>query len=172
MSGGRRFNKRRRRRRRPSYRKSLQLLKKNIQYFNTIMRFINFFVGHFCPPGSESGSSRPKSVRIHASRSGSTIPSSRWITIYQAQVIRILLSRKTPSSFSKHNFLFFWGGGGNRGGVFSNCRPTTLLLPNKNFLSFFLPETRFYYTQSKLLSLSLDHVLYFTRTSLLSLYST
>ncbi len=40
----------------PSYRRSLQPSKKNIQQFKT-WNFFSFFVGHFCPPGSGSGSS-------------------------------------------------------------------------------------------------------------------
>ncbi len=41
---------------RPSYRRSLQPSKKNIQHFITwkFCPFFLFFVGHFCPPGSGS----------------------------------------------------------------------------------------------------------------------
>jgi hypothetical protein len=55
---------------RPSYRRSLTPSKENIQRFNqnnTVpVHFLTFFLGHFCPPGSGSGSSRTISVRIHA----------------------------------------------------------------------------------------------------------
>ncbi len=40
---------------RPSYRRSLQLSKENIQPFKTWNLKKIFFVGHFCPPGSGSG---------------------------------------------------------------------------------------------------------------------
>jgi hypothetical protein len=42
--------------RRPSYRRSFQLPKENIQHFKTwkFLIFFYFFVGHFCPPGSGS----------------------------------------------------------------------------------------------------------------------
>jgi hypothetical protein len=44
-----------------SYRRSLQPSEENIQNFKTSL--ISIFVGHFYPPGSVSGSSRPKSMR-------------------------------------------------------------------------------------------------------------
>ena len=60
---------------RPSYRRSLQHSKKNIQHFKT-WKFCTFsiFVGYFCPPGSGSGSAiwmririqQLKLMRIHA----------------------------------------------------------------------------------------------------------
>ncbi len=40
---------------RPTYRRSLQPSKENIQHFKTSL--FSIFVGHFCPPGSGSGSS-------------------------------------------------------------------------------------------------------------------
>ncbi len=56
---------------RSSYRRSLQLTKENIQHFKKY-NFLTFsiFVGHFCPPGSDSGSgSTDLWIRIQ-SRSG------------------------------------------------------------------------------------------------------
>ncbi len=48
---------------RPSYRRSLQLSKENIQHLKTwnFFNFFSSFVGHFCPPGSGSGFL----IRIH-----------------------------------------------------------------------------------------------------------
>ncbi len=43
---------------RSSYRRSLQLSKEAIQHFKTFT-FFSTFVGHFCPPGSGSGSTDP-----------------------------------------------------------------------------------------------------------------
>ncbi len=50
---------------RPSYRRSLQPSKENIQHFKT-WKFYTFsiFVGHFCPPGSGSGSAIWMRIRI------------------------------------------------------------------------------------------------------------
>ncbi len=45
---------------RPSWRRSLQLSKEAIQHFKTWHFWIfSTFVGHFCPPGSVSGSTDP-----------------------------------------------------------------------------------------------------------------
>ncbi len=47
---------------RPSYRRNLQPSKENIYVALQKLKFINFFsifVGHFCPPGSRSGSRDP-----------------------------------------------------------------------------------------------------------------
>ncbi len=48
---------------RPSYRKSLLPTKDNIQHFKTWNFFT--FVSNYCPPGSVSGTSRPKWMRIY-----------------------------------------------------------------------------------------------------------
>jgi hypothetical protein len=51
---------------RPSYRRSLQPSKENIQHFKIwkFCTFFYFFVGHFCPPGSGSGSAIWMRIRI------------------------------------------------------------------------------------------------------------
>jgi hypothetical protein len=41
---------------RPSYKRSLQLSKENVQALQN-MKFFTTFVGHFCPPGPRSGGS-------------------------------------------------------------------------------------------------------------------
>ncbi len=64
---------------RPSYRKSLQPSKENIQSntskFNFFL-FFSIFVDHFCPPGS--GSILPKSMRIRIRNTGWFVVVSRW----------------------------------------------------------------------------------------------
>ncbi len=51
---------------RPSYKRSLQLSKENLQHFKT-WNFLIFstFVGHFCPPGFGSGFRIRNRIRIH-----------------------------------------------------------------------------------------------------------
>ncbi len=56
----------------PGYRRSLQLTKEAIQHFNTWI--FSTFVGHFCPPGSGSGSLFKLRIRIR-------IQWSDWIRI-------------------------------------------------------------------------------------------
>ncbi len=53
---------------RPSYRRSLQSSKENIQHFKTWnFVFFSIFVGHFCPPGPRSGSTDwPDWIRIQS----------------------------------------------------------------------------------------------------------
>ncbi len=49
---------------RPSYWRSLQLSKEAIQHFkHKFLKFFSIFVGHFCPPGSGSGSTDPIRIR-------------------------------------------------------------------------------------------------------------
>ncbi len=52
--------------RRPSYRRSLQSSKENIEHFITwnFLNFFLFFMGHFCPPGSRSTDIRIRNTGI------------------------------------------------------------------------------------------------------------
>ncbi len=52
-----------------------------IQHFNTskISSFFSFFVGYFCPPGSRSGSSQPKWIRLASTILNYASPSARYL---------------------------------------------------------------------------------------------
>ncbi len=72
-----------------SYRRSLQLSKEAIQHFKTwSLKKNSTFVGHFCPPGSGSGSTDP----IESGSGSATLVGGRWdwLRYFAAQQINVL----------------------------------------------------------------------------------
>jgi len=91
---------------RPSYRKSLQPSKENIQHLKTwnFLTFFSIFEGHFWPPGS--GSIRPESMRIRIRNTGWFVLLSRWAPLSRSWCsttcwILLILVTRTQSSTSR-----------------------------------------------------------------------